>query len=156
MNYQELNKKLQVEFAKKRMLAETKANKNKEKLKKFPAFLELSKLEANIVFELAKAKDLGTKTTELAKVLKETREEKLKFLKKLKLTPADLEPKYECDNCHDTGVLGNRVCHCFKRRRNAELVKACGIDETKLASFDNFDTKICADKTQADSLPTEL
>ena len=152
MNYQELNKKLQVEFAKKRMLAETKANKNKEKLKKFPAFLELSKLEANIVFELAKAKDLGGKTTELAKVLKETREEKLKFLKKLKLTPADLEPKYECDNCHDTGVFGNRVCHCFKRRRNAELVKACGIDASKLASFDKFDTKICADKKQAETL----
>lgn len=152
MNYQELNKKLQNEFALKRIKAEEKAAKNRDKLKKFPAFFELSKLEAKVVFELAKAKDAGKKTTELAKVLKETREEKLKFLKKLKLTPADLEPKYECDSCNDTGILGGRICHCFKRRRNEELVKACGIDASKLASFDKFDTKICSDKLQAETL----
>lgn len=152
MNYQELNKKLQDEFARKRIVAEEKAAKNRERLNQFPAFLRLAKLEAEIVFELAKAKDAGKKTTELAKVLKETREEKLKFLKKLGLSPADLEPKYECDNCGDTGVFGNRICHCFKRRRNAELVKACGIDASKLASFDKFDTKICSDETQAKEL----
>ena len=152
MNYQELNKKLQNEFARKRIFAEQKAEKNRDKLKKIPAFAALLKLESSIVFELAKAKDAGKKTTELANVLKETREEKLKFLKKLKMTPADLLPKYECDNCHDTGIFGNRVCACFKRRRNAELVKACGIDASKLASFDKFDTKICTDKAQAENL----
>ena len=152
MNYQELNKKIQAEYAKKRIKAEEKAAKNREKLNKFPAFIELSKLEAEAVFELAKDKDAGKKTTELAKVLKTIREEKVKFLKKLKLTPADLEPKYECDNCFDTGMFGGRVCHCFKKRRNAELVKACGIDASKLATFDKFDTKICSDETQAKEL----
>ena len=95
MNYQELNKKIQEEYAKKRIKAEEKAAKNRDKLSKFPAFLRLSKLEAEVVFDLAKDKESGKKTTELAKVLKTIREEKLKFLKKLKLTPADLEPKYE-------------------------------------------------------------
>lgn len=152
MNYQELNKALQAEFQNKRIKAEEIATKNREKLNKFPAFLHLVKLEKEIVFELAKAKDAGKKTTDLAKVLKTTREEKLKFLKKLKLSPADLEPKYECDNCFDTGVFGGRVCHCFKRRRNEELVKASGLDATKLASFDKFDTSICKNETHAKNL----
>lgn len=152
MNYQELTKILQAEFAKKRIKAEEIATKNRDKLNRYPAFLRLAKLEKEVVFELAKAKDAGEKTSELAKVLKNIREEKLKFLKKLKLSPSDLEPKYECDSCNDTGMLGGRICHCYKRRRNEELVKASGLDVSKLASFDKFDTKICKDENQAKDL----
>lgn len=152
MNYQELNKMIQNEFAKKRVKAEEIANNNREKLKKFPAFMRLVKLEKQVIFELAKAKTAGEKTTELSKILKTTREEKLKFLKSLNLSPDDLEPKYECDNCFDTGVFGGRVCHCFKRRQNEEIVKASGLDAENLASFDKFDTKICAEPIQAKNL----
>ena len=152
MNYQELNKKIEAEYTAKRIKAEELASKNRERLNHFPAFLQLSSIEKQVIFELAKAKTNGKKTTELAKVLKTIREEKLNFLKSLKMSPEDLEPKFECDNCKDTGHFGGRLCHCFKRRRNAELVKASGIDPTKLASFDKFDTKICKNEEQAKTL----
>ena len=30
--------------------------------------------------------------------------------------PADyLEQKYCCEDCHDTGYIGNEKCHCFKQ-----------------------------------------
>ena len=152
MNYQEINKNIQVEFAKKRIKAEEIATKNREHTYKFPAFLKLEKLEKEISFEVAKQKSLGKKTTELEKVLKTTRAEKLAFLKSLGLTPFDLEPKYECMFCKDTGAIGTRLCDCFKKRRSEELVKACGLDASKLASFEKFDTKICKNQSQANEL----
>ncbi len=152
MNYQELDKKLQAEFAIKRIRAEEIANKNRDRLNKVPAFLKLKKLESEVVFELAKAKTADKKTTKLATVLKTVREEKNKLLKKLKLSPSDLLPKYECDSCNDTGVFGGRICHCYQRRRNAEIIKAAGFDPNKLASFDKFDTKICKNEKQAKDL----
>ena len=128
MNYKQINKMLQAEFSAKRIKAEFVANRNKERLKNIPSFSHLEKLEKQISFELAK-------------VLKTVRAEKLQVLKKLKLEPADLEPKFECEVCKDTGVFGGNVCECFKKRRNEEIIKACGIDTSKLATFENFDTK---------------
>ena len=152
MNYQEINKKLQNEFAKKRINAEKKANDNRDKLTKIPAFMHLIKLEKEVIFELAKAESTNKKTTELSKVLKTIRKQKLDLLKAAKMTPDDLLPQFECKDCNDTGVFSGRLCTCYTRRRNAELVKASGIDASKLASFDKFDTNICADKTQAKNL----
>ena len=143
---------LQAEFSAKRIKAEFVANRNKERLKNIPSFSHLEKLEKQISFELAKAENANEKTTELAKVLKTVRAEKLQVLKKLKLEPADLEPKFECEVCKDTGVFGGNVCECFKKRRNEEIIKACGIDTSKLATFENFDTKICKSEKQAKDL----
>lgn len=152
MNYQEINKKIQTEFAQKRIKAETTASKNRDKLKQIPAFLHLIKLEKEVIFELAKAETTNKKTAELSKVLKTIRKQKLDVLKSIKLTPEDLVPKYECSDCNDTGIMGGRLCHCFVKARNAELVKASGIDASKLATFDKFDTSICKDKSQAKDL----
>lgn len=152
MNYQELNKKIEAEYTAKRIKAEEKASNNRERLNHFPAFLQLVKLEKNAIFELAKAKNNGKKTTELSNILKNIRAEKLKFLKSIKMTPGDLEPQYACKLCNDTGHFSGKLCQCFQKRRNAELVKACGINPKNLASFDKFDTKICKNAEQASNL----
>lgn len=152
MNYQEINKKLQNEFARKRIKAEKIANDNRDKLAKIPAFSHIIKLEKEVIFELAKAESANKKTTELSKVLKTIRKQKLDLLKAAKMTPDDLLPQYECKDCNDTGVFSGRLCSCYTRRRNAELVKASGIDASKLASFDKFDTNVCTNKTHAKKL----
>ncbi len=152
MNYQEINKKLQKEFTLKKIRAEKLADKNRDKLKQIPAFMHLIKLEKDVIFELAKAENANKKTTELSGVLKNVRKQKLALLKSLKMTPDDLLPQYECKDCNDTGIFSGRVCACFVKHRNAELVKASGIDAQNLASFDKFDTSICTDKTQAKNL----
>ena len=152
MNYKQINKMLQAEFSAKRLKAEFVANRNKERLKNIPSFSHLEKLEKQASFELAKAENANEKTSELAKVLKTIRAEKLKLLKTLRLDASDLEPKYECENCKDTGVFGSSVCECFRKRRNEEIIKACGIDASKLATFENFDTKICKNEKQAKDL----
>ena len=152
MNYQELNKKIQAEFAIKRIKAEEIASKNKERLGRFPAFSKLINLEKQVMFELAKQKDVNNKTSELESVLKNIRSEKSKILKLAKLTEADLLPNYECKICNDTGNVGGSLCKCYKKRRNALLVKASGLDVKKLASFEKFDTKICKSETHAKNL----
>ncbi len=152
MNYQEINKKLQNEFARKRIKAEKIANDNRDKLAKIPAFMHLIKLEKEVIFELAKAESANKKTAELSKVLKTIRKQKLDILKAAKMTPDDLLPQFECKDCNDTGVFSGRLCSCYTRRRNAELVKASGIDASKLATFDKFNVNICTDKTQAKNL----
>ena len=61
MNYQELNKKIEAEYTAKRIKAEELASKNRERLNHFPAFLQLSSIEKQVIFELAKAKTNGKK-----------------------------------------------------------------------------------------------
>ncbi len=152
MNYQELNKKLLAEFDQKRKTAEDIASKNRNRVNKFPVFLRLEKLEKQVAFELAKAKDAKEKTIELSNILKSIRAEKIKFLKSLNLTADDLKPKYSCNLCNDTGIFEGSTCVCFKKRKNTELIKACGIDASKLATFEKFDTSSFKNKLQAETL----
>ncbi len=54
--------------------------------------------------------------------------------------------------CNDTGFVTNGMCECYKKRRNEELLKQSGLTLSKNTSFENFDTKICTNKKQAELL----
>src|SRR5699024_3686476 len=54
--------------------------------------------------------------------------------------PSDyLDPVYDCPDCRDTGYIGNKKCHCFKKAVIQLLYDQSNIKEfpTK-ASFDHF------------------
>lgn len=152
MDFKDLHKQLQDEFAKKKMRAEWVANQNKKRASSVPAYAKLSVLEKEIMFELARCKVNKQPTTALAETLKTTRAEKQKILKALNLTEADLEPKYECTKCEDLGFIGSKMCDCYKKRRNDEIMKKCGLDLNKNATFEGFDTKICKSEKHANTL----
>lgn len=50
-----------------------------------------------------------------ARTLEQLRRERLELLAAHGVTPADLEPVYECPDCQDTGYIGTDKCHCFKQ-----------------------------------------
>ena len=152
MDFKDINKMLQEEFAKKKIKANFIANQNRKRANSIPAYAKLSVLEKEIMFELARCKVNGEPTTALAKTLKTTRTEKQKILKALNLSESDLEPKYSCKLCSDSGIVGSNICSCYKKRRNEEIVKRCGLDLNKNATFDTFDTSICKDKNHAKTL----
>ncbi|WP_130836198.1 ATP-binding protein [Lachnoclostridium sp. Marseille-P6806] len=49
-----------------------------------------------------------------------------------------LDPIYDCPDCRDTGYLGDRKCHCFRRQEISILYDQSHLSE--LAAAQNFDT----------------
>ena len=152
MDFKDINKQLQDEFAKKKLRAEYIAIQNKKYANSVPAYAKLSVLEKELMFELARCKVNKQPTAELSESLKTTRVEKAKILKALKLTEADLLPKYECTKCNDTGFVRSTMCECYQKRRNEKIIKRCGLDLNKDATFENFNTDICANEKHAREL----
>ena len=109
-------------------------------------------LEKELIFEVAKNKFNKKNDAELEKNLKFLRSEKQKLLSKLGIKKSDLTPKFECEKCKDIGFVGSVMCDCFKARRNDELLKQSGLNLSSMASFENYNTKICTDHKQAESL----
>ncbi len=56
-------------------------------------------------------------------------------LKKIGMTPNDLTPRYSCDICHDTGIVGTEYCTCFKKRLLESEKQNIGIPVQALPSF---------------------
>ncbi len=58
--------------------------------------------------------------------------------------------EYECNMCHDTGLIAGKICECIKREAGsilmAELSKNMPLDNCR---FENFDLKYYADKTDS-------
>ena len=152
MDLRNIDKKLQAEFAQKRILANKIATQNKKRANSVLAYAQLEKLEKEIVFEFAKQKSEKKPTNELSQDLKTIRTEKSKILSALKLSESDLLPKYSCKKCGDVGFVGTIMCDCYKKRRNEEIVKECGLELNKNAVFEKYDTKICRNEKHAETL----
>lgn len=154
MDLKKIHAKLQAEFRTKKIKAETIANYYSQKLNEVPAYQKLDIIERTLVFDIAKNKSQNKKCTDLEKLLAEVQEQKKVIMKKMGITKKHLTPKYECEVCKDTGVVGEQICKCYQKRRNEELLAECGMQKDKMATFDKFDTSNIADKTQAKSLET--
>lgn len=49
-----------------------------------------------------------------------------------------LEPVYQCNDCHDTGYIGNQKCHCFKKAVTTLLYEQSNLKE--ILKKENFST----------------
>ena len=152
MNFRDLDKNLQKEFSQKKLKAEWIASQNKARLNKSKSWQKLDELERELVFELSKAKAEKKPHTDLAESLKTVRAEKQKLLKIAKLSEKDLVPKYECNICDDSGFVGGKMCGCYKKRRNQEIIKMCGLDISADKTFKTFNTNICKNGKHATTL----
>lgn len=103
---------------------------------------------ANIVtVQIQIAKNLAYKKpvkTEQA-LLKVLETERTQILKKLKVNPADLEPKYTCKICKDTGTANGKYCKCFTEIINKELNALSGANLNPKNTFANADLKLFKD-----------
>ena len=106
------------EYAKRRSLAASKAQKNIEiamKLEGFtPIYERLSSIEKDLAFA-----EMSGNTEKLSLLEKEKNELKNtaeNLLKTINLCLSDLSPKYQCDKCKDTGYIGSNRCDCFNKK----------------------------------------
>ena len=153
MDFRQIDKFLQTEFAKKRMRADKIASRNFVLANKNPAYRRLDEIERELSFEISRCKTSTVKYKNLKENLSVVRKEKAKVLKSMKLKESDLKPKYECKICEDTGfVSGGRACICYKKRKNEELIKAFGLTASEECTFGGYNTKICKNEKQAANL----
>ncbi|MCQ2530494.1 MAG: ATP-binding protein [Lachnospiraceae bacterium] len=66
------------------------------------------------------------------------KEEKASLLALSGFSLEDLEPRYECSKCKDTGYIGNELCSCFKSRITDVLYDQSNIKE--ILKDENFNT----------------
>ncbi len=149
MNFKEIDTALQKEFAAKKLKAEMSATNARARINASKSWQKLDNLERELIFEYAKAQAEKKPVKEMAEVLKSIRVEKLKLLKISGLKESDLSPKYECVICRDVGFVNGKMCECYKKRRNQEIVKECGLELSGNNTFENYKTDICKNPKHA-------
>ena len=152
MDFRQIDRILQQEFAGKKVNAEKLALENLKKANANPVFKQLDALERQLVLEISKCKSKNESYKNLKQNLETVRAEKLKVLTSLKLDASDLKPKYSCKLCEDSGFVYGKPCTCYKKRKNMELIKAFGLSANKDCSFDTFSTEVCRNEKQARDL----
>lgn len=152
MDFRQIDRDLQVEFATQKMNEEKVASQNLLRANSNPVYRKLDSLERELVFEISKKSSKTESFKNLKENLKTIREEKSKVLTKLGLKESDLKPKYSCKICSDTGFVGGRPCECYRKKKSKMLIEAFGLSTNRRCTFENFDTKICKNEKQAEAL----
>ena len=74
---------------------------------------------------------------------KELQTERRMLLESIGLTPADMELKYVCETCKDTGYVDNVPCTCLKQKVMDKLYDQSNVrDIVKVENFDHFDVRL--------------
>ena len=82
-------------------------------------YKELENKIKTLNFEIAKTEHFlfdAEKANELRKTREDLISEKNEILKRLNLTPSDLEKRYTCKMCRDTGFINGKPCYCFNEK----------------------------------------
>ena len=152
MDFRQIDRDLQTEFASRKMSVEKIATQNLFRANSNPAYKKLDSIERELVLEISKKSPRSESFKNLKENLKTVREEKLKILNKLGLKESDLKPKYACKICSDTGYFEGRPCECFRKKKNKKLIEAFGLSANTSCTFETFDTQICKNEKQAEKL----
>ena len=116
--------------------------RRREVLKKLP---ELEELEAKARhLSLSFVRDTSDASTDsqaldnLKQELEELKNKRRELLEANGWSEDYLDPIYECPDCHDTGYIGGKKCHCLKKR----AVEYCYMQSnlSDILSKENFDT----------------
>lgn len=100
------NRRNQAELLQSRFLAD---------LRKNPSFAEAESRLDGLRFDKSKAECQGRDTTDLERKMKEAEAEFAAVLGKIGYSLSDLETKYTCQKCKDTGFINGAKCECLKK-----------------------------------------
>lgn len=108
------------EYARRRGLAASKAQKNVESALELDGFMPVYERLSSIEKDMAFAE-----MSENSSALSQLEQEKLsltdkanKILSSINLTLQDLSPHYACEKCNDTGYVGQNRCDCFDKKQD--------------------------------------
>lgn len=149
---QDIKNELKSFYINKQLLAKKTAERNLEFArsdKKFnDNYLKINELNYLLAKKNYAKMDNLAETEKLEKLKKN----QITILKKLNLTPADLEPKYQCNYCNDSGFINGHPCKCYRSELTKRLLYSNGINYARLKTFEDFDEKIATDKAQQTNL----
>ena len=152
MDFRQIDKDLQVVYATKKIEAENIASQNLSRANSNLIYKKLDNLERQLVLEISKCKTKNQTYKNLKTNLETLRTEKAKILSSMNLKENDLKPKYSCKICSDSGFVDGKPCVCYKKQKNKKLIEAFGLSVNSSCTFENFDTTICKNTKQADTL----
>lgn len=123
------------------------SKRHDEIILKCPDFraLEMEKYDVAMKYAKLKIENPDVDTSQMAVELKRISVKMGELLTSLGYPEDYLMPVFECDDCKDTGYIGNEKCHCFKQKMITLLYEQSGIQEMlknenfSTLSFDYFD-----------------
>lgn len=96
---------------------------------------------------LLKPGDMQDALVEMRAKQKELQTERRMLLESIGLTPADMELKYVCETCKDTGYVDNVPCTCLKQKVMDKLYDQSNVrDIVKVENFDHFDVRLYSEQ----------
>ncbi|MCR4612249.1 MAG: ATP-binding protein [Lachnospiraceae bacterium] len=147
------------DYSKRRTDAISKATEAKEKIyEDNPRLSEIDALIASESINAAKEKINGNSDAlnELRSKIDVLKKEKEEVVQKAGFSMSDLEPKFECCDCKDTGFIEGRRCHCFRQALLDKVYEQSRLsDVLHRECFDNFNleyyskTKVSDDNVSA-------
>lgn len=68
--------------------------------------------------------------------------EKEQLLKKHNVSPMDLEPKFQCEKCKDTGIINGERCYCYEQEILNYSYNNSNLQNFANQTFDNFNINL--------------
>lgn len=78
--------------------------------------------------------------------IQELNDEKLKILKEKNIDPNELEPKFECSKCKDTGFVDGQKCSCYEQMLLDYSYNNSNLKNFSNQTFENFDIDVYSDQ----------
>lgn len=116
--------------------------RQKEIREKIPAYrqLEDQMRETSVLAARAALEGSHESMRELTEKTEQISREKKELLAQYGYPENYLEPIYTCPDCHDTGYIGDRKCHCFQKRIVEYLYEQSNLKEIlDIENFSHFD-----------------
>lgn len=162
----EIYRRVQREYDIKRQHEENLATHKKEEIyEKIPKYKELEDKKNEIAIEYAKdivssnmvKKQIAEENLEIK--LREIEQEMNKVLAKEGFSRVDIEPKYECDLCKDTGIINERnsvkYCKCFIQKIVDITYKQNNMLNLEEENFNTFDIGLYSSKIDEDKYESQ-
>ena len=140
---------LLIEYEQKRRRAEIDLEQRKKQIyQKYPRLEEIEEQINKIAIHKTKSILIHQLTdslnTEFENELMNLKQEKEAILKKEKIDPKFLKPKYECEKCKDTGYITNlnqktQMCSCIRQRLINISYNKSNLSNLQKKNFKNFD-----------------
>ncbi len=143
MDRKRLISEIKQNFMLKRIHAQEECDNFIENLRKNAEFndLYIKYSEKQIAFWKSKYEE---DNIELQHDFEDIRTKVEQYLTKLGYDKSNLNPKYDCPICNDTGVVGGRICNCLLSELNQKISRLCS-SQTQFVSFADCDENIMND-----------
>ena len=122
--------------------------RKREVLARIPEFAELDQIIAELSVNMTKAAFDGTTvdTERLKKEIQAITRKKESLHIGNGYTADYLHPIHSCEDCHDTGYIGNEKCHCFKKKIVEYLYQQSNLQEIlQTENFSHFSVEYYPD-----------